>query len=292
MITTCASVLFSCPSPDMAFWEEAKLKRLPNQLRSTNRMVIRILEALDAADDEMKRFIVRLLHAEAPFYVNDFDRQHAGILLDAGVAKEESGQISIASPYLKTLLLNVVYPDKVITDHEPLPLAPDGSIDLIALVRSSLKYVGAKIGWSKLSANRPGPAEAVIHAELYAALRAIGRKKNMFLTHVEVKQQPGVEQRLDLLLTAQDSPDNFAGFELKVNKLKRSDIINVVERQAERYRQFHSIANMFVVNFVSREHQMDHDMPDQVGAVHCLYVRFDAGFSNVVVTRGNGAPYQ
>ena len=135
---------------------------------------------------------------------------------------------------------------------------------------------------SRYSANRQGPSEVCLQAELFTAFKSLGKPNKRYDTYLEVKREPGTEQRLDLLLSS-EAEGNFAGFELKVSKLRRKEMLEAIEKQGEKYRQYHSIRDMFIVNFVGADASMDDDMPAAVGEVKCVYVGYAPGFTKVQV---------
>ena len=126
-----------------------------------------------------------------------------------------------------------------------------------------------------------------VQAELYSLFKSIGEAGSTFHSFLEVKRQPGVDQRIDILLSMdqcmKSSSANFAGFELKMHKLRKKEIVEAVEEQAAKYKNYHNIRDMFVVNFVSKAAEMDIDMPGKIGEVVCVYVRFGDKFSDIVV---------
>ena len=61
------------------------------------------------------------------------------------------------------------------------------------------------------------------------------------------------------------------------------EMAEAVEEQTVKYKNYHNIRDMFVVNFVSKTAEMDIDMPGKIGEVVCVYVRFGDKFSDIVV---------
>lgn len=265
---------------NMELWEYIKLYTLPHFLAQENRMVMRIVETLNHARSEITSYIFNLLVLESPIIVYDDDEKVCNELIELGLVSKNEGKIAIASPYISMLLLSLAYPLKK-GPFFTVPLNEDNTINSYKLLCMAIHHIDPDVVTSRFSSNREGPAEACLQAELFAVLRAIGRSdKAKFKTFVEVKREPGVEQRLDLLLATQDGT-NFAAFELKVYKLRKPAMEKAVTEQAERYRRFHKVKNMFVVNFVPSSATMDTDMPGKIGEVTCVYVRWDTGFTNL-----------
>ncbi|KAJ3037311.1 hypothetical protein HDV00_001806 [Rhizophlyctis rosea] len=267
----------------MRLWESLKLNQLPPYLEQENRMVKRIVQTLRRASVPLKQYILELLLDDSPMSVRNEDRENCNELMELGLVSEHGGKIAIASPYLNMLLLHLAYPERLPpTLAAPIPLNPDQSINSFGLLCLGIRFLDPKVISSRYSANRQGPSEVCLQAELFAAFKSMGKPENRFDTFLEVKREPGTEQRLDLLLSSRKE-GNFAGYELKVNKLRKKEMVEAVEKQAEKFRRYHDIRDMFVVNFVISSASMDDDMPDRIQEVNCVYVRYDTGFTNVQV---------
>ncbi|KAJ3046517.1 hypothetical protein HK097_000793 [Rhizophlyctis rosea] len=267
-ITTCAHLILKHRKGtriSMQDWEKVKLTNTPDFLASHNRMVKHIIKTINQSlkVNEHRRFLINLIKYKGFLAVFDHQLTVADLLFEAGMVRYMTGRtLKVASPYLQTLLIHRLYRRK----------------------ENALKLVDAEVVAAPFCQNRETPSEAIIQAELYAAFKSIADNQSdspiTYATYLEVKHGHGDEQRLDLVLQS-ESMVNFAGFEVKVNLLRPNDVKKAVESQASKYKNFHAITDMFLLDFVLDGHHVDEEMPGRVQDVQCIYVRFDAKFQNL-----------
>ncbi|KAI8998009.1 hypothetical protein BC832DRAFT_249178 [Gaertneriomyces semiglobifer] len=268
----------------MQEWEQLKLVDVFDFLRLCNRMVIRVIQFLKSIDAGIRQYISMLLQADDSVSADSEDSETIDLLQEAGIAQRRAGgRLALSSPYMKMLLLSLLF-DDIHPVQQVLPTLPSGALDPYGILTLAIRLIDASVISSAFTANRESPSESVFQVELYTALRKLGKGGDVkFKTFAEVKKSDsGSEQRLDLMLRSDDI--NFGGFELKVNKLKRKEIIDAAKNQAENYRVYHDIRAMFLVNFVPEGHRMDKGLPAKIGDVNIIYVTHDHAFRNVRIS--------
>ncbi|KAI9000026.1 hypothetical protein BC832DRAFT_156919 [Gaertneriomyces semiglobifer] len=252
-------------------------------------MVQRIHSKFQKASNATKALLLHLLRTDGPIRPDYSDEEAASSLVDMGIAvKVDVVQLALAGSYVRMLLLRMAYPRRHVDPTIVVPRRKDGSIDGLSLLRLALQYVDRDVIYDPLSRNRTGSAEAVIQAELYAVLRGIGCVSAKFTTLVEVKHPQGEEMPLDLLLLDKDTSAAVVGYELKVQLLRKSEIVNAVRNQAVRYKNDHQISQMYLVNFFSTECTRDADIPGSIDDVTCVMIKYESGFENLHVEVPSG----
>ncbi|KAI9014726.1 hypothetical protein BC832DRAFT_165835 [Gaertneriomyces semiglobifer] len=293
-VTTCAHLILKKRTEgkiQMQQWEKVKIEDVADFLSSHNRMVKHVIDTIDTSlqDDMRRQFLINLIRYDGVINVMEHHLGFAELLHEVGMVLHKSARtVEVASPYLQMLLVQRLYRKEPDTAHLIPTMTVDGgtSIDSIGLLELALKLMNPALvttPWSKI------PSGAAIQAELYAAFKSIGdgvpSSPVTYATYLDVKRGRSSEQRLSLMLRSELNATfgHFAGFELKVNLLRAIEVEEAVRTQAAKYKDYHNIGDMFLVNFIPYGHLMEDVMPGKYLDVQCVYVRFDAKFQNLVI---------
>lgn len=157
--------------------------------------------------------------------------------------------------------------DAVIPRRKSICMKVEDLQDPIHLLCIALRYTRpAQIMTPKVHIKH-GPSENIFHLELYTALRDLVPLN--WLCSPEVHETSGSNKRLDLLIAERppqsdprqkESYVNWAGYELKVNKVSRKDFDEPLD-QCRGYTKQHRVG-VYLVNFVNK-----HQIPELTGAV-------------------------
>ena len=187
---------------------------------------------------------------------------HTGILSivnDENTTTDQETLVSFTSGLIQRVCLHSVFPKRNIKLDRMLPPIP--------LLENALRHVRPSQLTMKVSWNLRGPAEHLFQIEIYSVFRDLLPSPWRCTSEVhDANSEDGNPRwRLDLLLLAEstDTPincgllraagppkENGVGFELKVDRVSKSEVQEAVD-QALKYSRSFGI-DVYLINFISR----------------------------------------
>ncbi|KAL1914189.1 uncharacterized protein VTP21DRAFT_9688 [Calcarisporiella thermophila] len=232
--------LFDECRPTSETWSLVLQKQLQKYMNGTH---IKIKQAIEAKSKSEREYIRELTNNQGyPWRINlcspsiiDKELLDIGILVTTG----ERDEVCFTSSIILRVCMEVVWPK---------PISPKIEVnDPIELLIDGLRLITPETIADKRISNKGGPSEAAFQAALYHVWNSLLPSPMLCLFEVHAK---GLDT-LDLMIVKGE--DNWAAYELKVNKLSETDFRPSI-KQAKKYAEHYKM-KVYLVNFYLEGHQ-------------------------------------